>query len=188
MNKDEIDYTKYSLEQLIGCQRNIDASRFPERAAQIDVLIKERLREKQVQKVTMADSDGNIASVKEGRAPSFGRGLSELIGGVLFGIMWISFSKDAPAAMSLIGYFVIASSVVTGSYHMYNAFAKNRFSASDIVSPSKESDPFERLVLGGKSEKKVGDSVRRFEGEYCPFCGSKVEITHDFCPSCGKDI
>lgn len=65
MNKDEIDYTKYSLEQLIGCQRNIDANRFPERAAQIDVLIKERLREKQVQKVTMADSDGNIASVKE---------------------------------------------------------------------------------------------------------------------------
>ncbi len=33
----------------------------------------------------------------------------------------------------------------------------------------------------------TGDA-RRFQGDFCPFCGAKVEPAFDFCPKCGKDI
>ena len=44
MTSDEIDYTKYDLVELEEAQRTIDRVRFPERAVQIDILIRDRQR------------------------------------------------------------------------------------------------------------------------------------------------
>ena len=191
----ELDYTKYTLEELIDARNHIDETNHPERVKQLDLLIKDRIRKKEndrVQRVSIADDDGNIASVKGGRAPSLGRGLSELVGGVLFGIIWInqvSQSEDAPYLFIYIGYFVIVSAIIGGGYHIYNAFAKNRFTEHDIVAPGKERDPFaSALGLEGDVNANNESSVRKFSGDYCPYCRARVENNFDFCPSCGKDI
>ncbi|EGU44806.1 hypothetical protein VIOR3934_17407, partial [Vibrio orientalis CIP 102891 = ATCC 33934] len=137
------------------------------------------LENNSTQKVTMADEQGNIASVKTGRAPSLGRGLSELVGGSLFGVIWINTTAESgPQYWSLIGYFIIASSVITGIYHMYNAFAKNRFSAQDIVSPDKEPDPLNRVL---------GHDVRQ-DHSYCTNCGEKTNDDNKFCSNCGTKV
>ena len=65
----DIDYTSYTLEELLDCQQQLDANAHPERAAQIALLIKDRAKSQKVQRVTMADDYGNIASVKPGVLP-----------------------------------------------------------------------------------------------------------------------
>ena len=142
--------------------------------------ISEEKQEKHsTQKVSIADEQGNIASVKTGRAPSLGRGLSELVGGTLFGVIWISTTADSgPQYWSLIGYFVIVSSVITGIYHMYNAFAKNRFSAQDIVSPDKESEPLNKMLGHDRSQAN----------SYCTNCGEKNKGDDNFCSKCGTKL
>ena len=145
--------------------------------------MKENLEDKKghdaVQKVSMADEQCNIASVKTGRAPSLGRGLSELVGGTLFGFIWISTTADSgPQYWSLIGYFVIASSVITGVYHMYNAFAKNRFSAQDIVSPDKEPDLLNKIMGHDVSQANF----------HCTNCGAKNKDDNNFCSNCGTKL
>ncbi|OEE97534.1 hypothetical protein A1QK_13005 [Vibrio genomosp. F10 str. 9ZD137] len=175
----KVDYTKYTLEDLLECQQNIDRNAYPDRANEIDLLIKDRLKNRTPRRVTMADENGNIAAIKKGRAPSLGQGLSELIGGTLFGIIWISTTGNSgPQYWSLIGYFVILSSVIGGGYHIYNALAKNRFTAQDIVSPSKEPDPFNKLMGFDKNDNN--------KSQFCTGCGSPVEITDKFCSSCGQ--
>ena len=59
----EIDYTKYTLEELLECKESIDGEVYPERLAQINILIKERAKDKPVHRVSIADEDGNIASI-----------------------------------------------------------------------------------------------------------------------------
>ena len=71
----------------------------------------------------MADDYGNIASVKTGRTPSLGRGLSELFGGRLFGLILLTGTSDDNIGVTLVAYFVIASAVVAGCYHIYNALS-----------------------------------------------------------------
>lgn len=200
MRSSNIDYTNYTIEELLDCKENIDREVHPEKYKEIELLIKDRLRQQnsgKVQKVSISDEDGNIAAIKLGRAPSFGRGISEIVGGVLFGLIWINISstnESAPEYWGLIGYFVIVSSVVGGFYHIYNAFSKNRFTQQDIVAPNKEKDPFESMLGLNEKTSQVEErnsssrSPRKYVGDYCPFCRSKVEDSFDFCPSCGKDI
>ena len=140
---------------------------------------KEGQKNDSVQKVTMADEQGNIASIKTGRAPSLGRGLSELVGGTLFGVVWINTTADSgPEYWSLIGYFIIVSSIITGIYHIYNAFAQNRFSAQDIVSPDKEPDPFNKILDRDTPQAQ----------SYCASCGEEIKGDNKFCPSCGAKL
>ncbi|WP_370165435.1 hypothetical protein [Marisediminitalea sp.] len=134
----DIDYTSYTLEELLDCQQQLDANAHPERAAQIALLIKDRAKSQKVQRVTMADDYGNIASVKTGRAPSLGRGLSELFGGSLFGLLLLTTTSDDNIGVTLVAYFVIASAVVAGCYHIYNALSENQFSAQDIVGQTRK--------------------------------------------------
>jgi hypothetical protein len=178
---ENIDFTKYSYEELLGCQRNIDRYRYPDRAKKIDLLVHDKAKNLPPQKVTLANENGDIASVKTGRAPSLGQGLSELIGGTIFGIVWVSStnSVETPQYFGLIGYFVIVSSIIGGSYHIYNALAKNRFSAQDIVSPEKEPDPLNK-ILGFESEV-TGAS-------YCTSCGNKNSGNFNYCPKCGEKL
>jgi hypothetical protein len=179
----EIDYTKYTLEELLDCQREIDREAHPERANEIDLLIRDRAKNKAVQRVSIADEQGNIAAIKTGRMPSLGQGLSEVIGGTLFGLIWISATskEDSPEYWNLIGYFIIVSSIIGGAYHIYNALAKNRFSTLDIVSPDKEPDPFNQL-MGFDHQAKVGSA------RFCVSCGSSIQGEYKFCPKCGKEV
>ena len=143
----------------------------------------------------LADKFGRIASVKPGRAPSLGQGISEIVGGTLFGLVWIySTIQDDQLGilgmlLPLIGVFVIISSLVGGGYHIYNAFSKNRFSDQDIVSPDRETDHLEQLVERNLLKDNGNEPpFRKTSGEFCPFCGKKVGLNHNFCPHCGGDI
>ena len=176
----DIDYTSYTLEELLDCQQQLDANAHPERAAQIALLIKDRAKSQKVQRVTMAEDYGNIASVKTGRAPSLGRGLSELFGGGLFGLLLLTTTSDDNIGVTLVAHFVIASAVVAGCYHIYNALSENRFSAQDIVAPHKETDPFDRFVMGKQRQKS---STKLF----CTHCGASIAAQYTFCPKCGKE-
>lgn len=144
----EIDHTKYTLDELLECQESMDAESYLKRAVQIKLLIKDRAKSQSVQRVLMADDNGDMAAIKTGRAPSLGRGIAEIVGGTLFGVIWLNSVSKAgiPEYFPLIGYFVIISSIVGGAYHIYNALAKNRFTAQDKVSPDKEPDPLEQLL------------------------------------------
>jgi hypothetical protein len=203
MPLEEIDYTKFTLAELLDAREHIDDRRYPERAKQLDLLIKDRRVRSAVPpvaavspipRVAIADEQGNIAAVKGGRMPSLGAGLSQIVGGILFGIVWISVAESnpkTPHAFVWIGYFTILSSVIAGCYHLYNAFARNRFSQHDLVAPNKEPDPMDRALFGDAPPptRAVGERpMRQFPGKFCPFCAAAVEATHDFCPSCGKDI
>ncbi|MBE1301358.1 MAG: zinc-ribbon domain-containing protein [Alteromonadaceae bacterium] len=176
----EIDYTKYTLEELLECQESIDAESYPERAAQIKLLIKDRAKSHSVQRVSMADDNGDIAAIKTGRAPSLGRGIAEIVGGTLFGVIWLNaVSKTgSPEYFPLIGYFVIISSIVGGAYHIYNALAKNRFTAQDIVSPDKEPDPLEQLL-------NLNERTQPNRANFCGHCGNELNGSFKFCPNCG---
>lgn len=39
-----------------------------------------------------------------------------------------------------------------------------------------------------RPKQPAGAGRRKFEGDYCPYCGQKVEPDFVFCPSCGKSI
>ena len=74
-----------------------------------------------------------------------------------------------------------------------------------VTTPGEESDPLAKL-LGHKEPSlrrddppgpqpnatprtmEEGDTPRRIEGDFCPYCGAGVQDDFDFCPSCGKDI
>ncbi|MGB5579597.1 MAG: hypothetical protein WBM68_03445 [Woeseia sp.] len=102
----------------------------------------------------MADERGNIASVKPGRGVSFGRGISEIVGSLLFAAIWISSIGETPFGKAgvMFGYFIGASGVIAGAFHLYNAFADNRFSEQDITEPGAEIDPFDRLTGRARGE------------------------------------
>jgi len=156
-------------------------------------------------------------SIKPGRGPSLMGGVGA-IGAAIFGVIWTigAATMGAPGFFALFGVIFIVFAIVTGIVNIYNATNRNRFSTFDITTGEEESDPIaEALDLrgrdrdrGGRSARSVGSrgetewepgggqgdsSVedgprRRFEGDYCPFCGAKVEKDFAFCPNCGKDI
>jgi len=42
--------------------------------------------------------------------------------------------------------FASVAGILTGGFHLYNAFAARRFTEHDIVAPDKEPDPFGRFI------------------------------------------
>ena len=119
------------------------------------------------------------------------------IGGIVvavFGVFWIigAASMGAPGFFVLFGLLFVIMAIAGVVYNAYNATQKNRLSDFDITAEHEESDPIAK-VLGHSSEtpdrKKSGTgNPRKFEGDFCPFCGIKVSSEFDFCPKCGKDI
>lgn len=144
-----------------------------------------------------------------------GRGLSALsaagsIGAILFGVLWtiiaFSITRNAPFPMigvvfPLFGVIFIIMGIVKAVYHYKNATGKNRMSILDITDANEEPDPLNKYFGSGNSHLPKGNqngehsktttsssAVRKYEGDFCPFCGNKVEDSFDFCPKCGKDI
>lgn len=132
-------------------------------------------------------------SIKPGRGPSLMGGIGAIIAAV-FGIFWIvtAASMGAPSFFPCFGFVFIAVGILGGIYHFYNAASRSRMSSFDITTGEEESDPIaEALNVHPSREERSDPSeepMRRFEGDYCPYCGEQVEPDFAFCPKCGKDI
>lgn len=106
--------------------------------------------------------------------------------------------------MAPFGIIFILAGVVGVIYNLYNATAQNRMSDIDITTDEEESDPIANAMGHGPKRKfhsrrehiqreesrqtQTDTQTRKYEGNFCPFCGNKVEDKFDFCPKCGKDI
>jgi hypothetical protein len=132
-------------------------------------------------------------SIKPGRGPSLMGGIGG-IAAAIFGVIWTigAASMGAPGFFVLFGVVFVGMATAGVIYNFYNATQKNRMSDFDITSANEESDPIAQ-ALGHSSDtpdrKRSGSGFpRKFEGDFCPFCGANVRSEFDFCPKCGKDI
>ena len=147
-----------------------------------------------------------MLSVKPGRGPSF-MGIFAGIFAAIFGIFFAStaMSHGAPPIFGLFGAFFVLIGIGSAIASGVNAFGKNRFSQFDITTDDEESDPFvaslgTKLRSGSeislsdvdgsesRSEKPEHGQGLRFEGNFCPYCGTKTGEDFNFCAKCGKDI
>ncbi|HUW58125.1 MAG TPA: zinc-ribbon domain-containing protein [Planctomycetota bacterium] len=132
--------------------------------------------------------------VKPGRGPSLIGG----IGGIVFIILGIAMfatvgSRGAPPIFLLFLGGILLVAVIGTVYNFWAATTRNRPSTFDITSGDEEYDPIAKALghgpkTGEPTMDQTEEKPRRFEGEFCPFCGKKVEGEFDFCPHCGKDI
>lgn len=134
------------------------------------------------------DKKGNFAFIKPGRAPSFGRGLLDISLSVI--ILIILLFTDM-FKFGYVGYLFVFGAIallIRGTYHLYNAFSDNRFSDQEIVAPSKENDPMDKLL--GKNQYNDSSRTKNstYERKYCPKCASKLPETSNYCSKCGNEI
>lgn len=132
-------------------------------------------------------------SVKPGRGPSLMGGVSSLAAAG-FGVLWTVFAANmgAPWPFTGFGIIFIFLSLAGAAYHFFNVGSRNRMSSFDIATPGEERDPISH-ALGYEKELRPGShnqpsGKRKIPGDFCPYCGQKVEAHFDFCPQCGKDI
>ena len=132
-------------------------------------------------------------SVKPGRGPS----LMGAVGGVVVavgGVIWIVIASSigAPGVFVLFGVLFVFMAMAGVAYNLYNASQKNRMSTFDITTGSEESDPIAQAMGHApptSSHEQTGHGkARKYEGDFCPFCGAKASQDFDYCPKCGKDI
>lgn len=116
--------------------------------------------------------------------------------------MTFSITRDTPFPLvgiifPLFGFVFIGIGIANTVFHYKNATSKNRMSLLDITDEREEPDPLNVRFNGNRSSStsqsteedgNVNDSVRKYQGDFCPFCGTKVQDDFDFCPKCGKDI
>lgn len=159
MSVDEPDYTEYSLPDLYDARRAIDVSRYPERAKRLELLIRDRLASARRGEAAVAPSTPTVvhpaASVKPGRMPSLGQGLGEIAASLLFGYLFYRQAQSSEDGISfkLIAVFIAVTGVIAGSYRLYNAFARRRFTDHDIVPAGAEPDPLS-VALGHEKDDR----------------------------------
>ena len=134
--------------------------------------------------------------VKPGRGPSLIGG----IGGIIFIILGVAMfataaSKGAPSLFLFFLGGILLVALIGTIYSFWAATTKNRPSTFDITHDDEEIDPIARALGHGpkadsasQQEPQEERKPRRFAGDFCPFCGKKIEGDFDFCPHCGKDI
>jgi hypothetical protein len=123
-------------------------------------------------------------SIKPGRGPSWGG----VIGGILasiFGIFWTigASSAGAPPFFVMFGVVFVLGALGGAIYHFYNATSDNRLSDYDITGPGEEIDP-----LDARRNIKNAPTVFKGKPSFCPYCGTQLQKTFEFCPRCGKDV
>lgn len=136
-----------------------------------------------------------MRSLKQGRGPSAMGAVGSVIA-ILFGIFWTVFAwnmtRNVPLVgtiFPLFGVLFVLFGIANLVYSLYNTTARNRLSLLDLTETGEEPDPLNQR-FGGKSTPgpRPSSSSRKYAGDFCPFCGGKVDRTVDFCPHCGKDI
>ena len=123
-------------------------------------------------------------SIKPGRGPSW----AGAIGGILvaiFGVFWTigASSMGAPPFFTLFGVVFILIAIGGVIYNFYNATSDKRFSDYDITAPGEEPDP-----LDPKRNKQSFPASFTEKPAFCPYCGTALQKTFEFCPQCGKNI
>jgi len=113
----------------------------------------------------------------------------------IFGLIFLSAvsSMGAPPVFTLFAVAFVLLAVCTAIYGFYNALARNRMTEYDITDRNEEIDPIASGLGYQRSTENEGsvgqkDKPRKYEGDFCPFCGASVSSDFDFCPKCGKDI
>ena len=127
-----------------------------------------------------------MKSVKPGRGPSFMAGIGS-VGAAVFGIIWTiaAASMGAPTFFCLFGVVFVIIGIAQAAYNFKNAAGKNRFSTFDITDESEEPDPLNQRF--GEPRIEHIDNASE-NGNFCPYCGSKVNSDYEFCRNCGKRI
>ncbi|MBS6396968.1 MAG: zinc ribbon domain-containing protein [Clostridiales bacterium] len=125
-----------------------------------------------------------MKSIKPGRGPSMMSGAVGIFM-ICFGILWTIFASQARPIFALFGILWTGVAVVQTIYHFKNATGKKRYSAYDITDSSEEPDPLNERF--GRSSG-VQPDIPGTEGEYCPYCGTKVDADYHFCNKCGREL
>ena len=125
-----------------------------------------------------------MKSIKLGRGPSMMSGIGGIAVAVI-GVIWTvgAASMGAPWFMVLFGVVFIVLALVDVLYNLHNATAKNRMSAFDITEDGEEPDPLQKAF--GTAEEKAGTGSG---SKFCPYCGTPVRDSYEFCSNCGKKL
>ena len=154
-------------------------------------------------------------SIKPGRGPSAFGAVGGVFAAI-FGVIWIfaAASMGAPGVFVLFGMVFVLFAIAGVVFNFLNATQRNRMSTFDITEASEEPDPIARSLGYGPRGKRPASrrtrsvgraqlrqkppvkrqppeptgAKRRFDGDFCPYCGKRVERDYDFCPGCGKDV
>jgi hypothetical protein len=155
MDKIKIDFTQYSLQELLDCKDNIDTQQYPDRAREVDLLIKDRSHQLN-QNINQENPDQNNvddfgfgsrfkqhrSSPFKGFLPNLGFGISQIVVGVIIWIAFGEFESEIPGTNEDTWMFVGFASVygiVSGLYHLYKAFKeKEKF---EKTQPSQKNKP-----------------------------------------------
>lgn len=127
-----------------------------------------------------------MKSVKPGRGPSF---MSAVVGifVAVFGVAWTIMAVSAGAGfMGIFGLIFVAIAIIQVIYNFKNATGKNRYSEFDITEDDEEVDPWNQRFGERKDEREEFDN--RNQGNFCPYCGAKIESDFSFCQKCGKKL
>lgn len=127
-----------------------------------------------------------MKSVKPGRGPSF---MSAVVGifVAVFGVAWTIMAVSAGAGfMGIFGLIFVAIAIIQVIYNFKNATGKNRYSEFDITEDDEEVDPWNQRFGERKDEREEFDNRNR--GNFCPYCGVKIESDFSFCQKCGKKL
>ncbi len=136
-----------------------------------------------------------MISVKQGRGPSLMGGCIGIFFAIAAaGIAITAASQGAPAIFVFVAGGMAVFGLIGAIYSFYSGVARNRPSTMDLTTGDEEPDPIATALGYGPKENDKPASPpaaaprRRLPGDFCPFCGEKVEGEVDYCPHCGKDI
>ena len=141
-------------------------------------------------------------SVKPGRGPAQVAIVYWIVGALAIGATAIALASGKPEAMFVIfGVWFALVAIASVSFALHCAFAKKRMSLYDVEdAPEKgESATAEgRRTASAGSEGQAylavgagevsGAEGRKYPGDFCPFCGARIEASFRHCPGCGKEI
>jgi len=155
----KIDFTQYSLQELLDCRENIDQDQYPDRAREVDLLIKDRSQQSRQnsnqENKTEDESDvfgfgsgfkrRHYPSVK-GFLPNLGVGVSEIVLGIIIWFAFGEFGSEISGTNDITWMFIAfisVSSIVNGVYHLFKSFSVRKISSTKGKSHKGNKDVYE---------------------------------------------
>jgi len=142
----KIDFTQYSLQELLDCRENIDQDQYPDRAREVDLLIKDRSQQQNqnINKENISeDNDDDFgfgsgfnqhrSSPIKGFLPNLGFGISQIVLGVVIWFAFGEFESEISGTNEDTWMFVAfasLSSAVSGVHHLIKSFSVRKISST----------------------------------------------------------